>query len=145
MVIAKATMKMPDDFLERVSKLGDKTDEIVPRVLETGGEVMLAQVKSNLQSVVGSGTKYPSRTTGQLASALGVSGARINRSGDHDVKIGFAESRRDGRSNAKLANILEHGKHGQPPKPFLRPARAAAKGATIAAMVRKLDEEIEKI
>jgi len=145
MVIAKATMKMPDDFLERVSKLGDKTDEIVPRVLETGGEVMLAQVKSNLQSVVGSGTKYPSRTTGQLASALGVSGARINRNGDHTVKIGFAENRRDGKSNAKLANILENGKHGQPPKPFLRPARAAAKGATIAAMVRKLDEEIEKI
>ena len=145
MVIAKATMKMPDDFLERVSKLGDKTDEIVPRVLEAGGEVMLAQVKSNLQSVVGSGTKYPSRTTGQLASALGVSGARINRNGDHTVKIGFAENRRDGKSNAKLANILENGKHGQPPKPFLRPARAAAKGATIAAMVRKLDEEIEKI
>jgi len=136
---------MPDDFLDRISKLGDKTDEIVPRVLEAGGEVMLAQVRSNLDSVVGHGTKHPSRSTGQLASALGVSGARINRNGDHTVKIGFAENRRDGKANAKLANILENGKHGQPPKPFLRPARAAAKGATIAAMVQKLDEEIEKL
>jgi hypothetical protein len=31
--VAKADVKMPDDFLLKLSKLGDKTDEIIPKVL----------------------------------------------------------------------------------------------------------------
>lgn len=143
--MAKASFKMPDDFLQKVSALADKTDEIVPRVLEVGGEVVAAQARSNLQSVIGKNTKYPSRSTGKLARSLGVSGTRIDRNGNHNVKIGFAENRRDGVANAKLANLLEYGKHGQPPKPFLRPARAASKNAGIAAMKAKLEEEINKL
>ena len=41
-------MRMPEDFLLKISKLGDKTDEIVPKVLESGGEVILNEVRSNL-------------------------------------------------------------------------------------------------
>ena len=37
--MAKADVKMPDDFLLKLSKLGDKTDEIIPKVLESGGEI----------------------------------------------------------------------------------------------------------
>ena len=142
--MAKAEIKMPEDFLERISKLADKTDEIVPRVLDAGGKVMLAKVKGNLQAVIGK-TKYPSRTTGKLVGALGVSGARMDRDGNYNVKVGFAEPRRDGESNAKIANIIEHGKHGQPAKPFLKPAKSAAKGACIDAMKSKLEEEINQI
>lgn len=136
---------MPDDFLERISKLAEKTDEIVPRVLRAGGEVMVVQVRGNLQAIIGKGTKYPSRSTGKLLAALGVSGARMDRNGNYNVKIGFAENRSDGVANAKLANIIEHGKSGQPPKPFLRSARSMAKHASIAAMKAKLEEEIDKI
>jgi HK97 gp10 family phage protein len=138
-------MKMPDDFLMKISALGDKTDEIVPKVLEAGGEVMLAKIKSNLQSAVGKSTKYGSRSTGELADALGVSGARMDREGNYNVKVGFSEPRRDGESNAKIANIIEYGKHGQPAKPFLKPAKSAAKSACISAMVSKMEEEVSKI
>lgn len=55
--MAKATMKMPDDFLMKLSKLGDKTDEIISNVLEAGGEVVLDKVKSNLKGVIGNETK----------------------------------------------------------------------------------------
>lgn len=55
--MAKADVKMPDDFLLKLSKLGDKTDEIIPKVLESGGEVVVETVKSNLQGTIGSGTK----------------------------------------------------------------------------------------
>ena len=48
--MAKVTMRMPEDFLLKISKLGDKTDEIIPKVLETGGEVALKEVKSKLKS-----------------------------------------------------------------------------------------------
>jgi HK97 gp10 family phage protein len=143
--MARGEFKMPEDFLQKISALGERTDEIVPRVLEAGGEVMLAKVKSNLQTVIGKSTKYDSRSTGELVEALGVSGARMDREGNYNVKVGFAEPRRDGESNAKLANILEYGKHGQPPKPFLKPAKSAAKGACIEAMKAKLEEEINNI
>ena len=143
--MAKAFTKLPDDFLDRISRLGDKTDEIIPRVLDVGGEVMAEAVRSNLRAVVGSNTKFVSRSTGQLQSALGVSGARLDRNGNFNVKIGFAENRSDGVSNAMLANILENGKHGQPPKPFLRPARSQSKNAVIQTMKSKLEEEIDNV
>jgi HK97 gp10 family phage protein len=136
---------MPDDFLEKVSALAEKTDTIIPRVLEAGGKIMLAKVRENLTAVVGRKTKHKSRSTGELARALGVSGARLDRNGNYDVKVGFAESRRGGESNAKIANIIEHGKHGQPAKPFLKPARSAAKDEVITVMKNKLEEEINRI
>lgn len=143
--MARATYKLPEDFLLKVSTLAEKTDEIIPKVLKEGGEVVKAKVKSNLQAVIGNDTKLPSRSTGELIDALGVSPAGINRDGDYDVKVGFDEPRSDGESNAKLANILEYGKSSQPAKPFLKPAKTASRNACIETMKRKLDEEISKI
>ena len=143
-IIARCLFTMPDEFLQKISALGEKTDEIVPRVLEAGGKVMYARVKGNLQAVIGK-TKYPSRATGELLNALGVSGARMDREGNYNVKLGFAEPRRDGSSNAKLANILEYGKHGQPAKPFLKPAKSAAKNECIQAMIDALQQEVDNI
>ena len=143
--MAKVDFKMPEEFLLKVSRLAEKTDEIIPKVLEAGAEVVYDKVKSNLSSVVGKNTKVESRSTGELESALGVSPAKQDRDGNFNVKIGFAEPRSDGGSNAKLANILEYGKHGQPPKPFLKPAKNRSKGACIEAMTNKLESEIEKL
>ena len=138
-------MMMPEDFLERLSKLGDRTDEISEKVLKAGGEVVLAKVKSSLASVVGAGTKYDSRSTGELESSLGLSSVRMDKDGNHNIKIGFAEPRKDGDSNAKIANILEYGKHGQPAKPFLTPAKSASKSECEAAMKAKFEEEVGRI
>lgn len=143
--MAKADVKMPEEFLLKLSQLGDKTDEIIPKVLEAGGAVVLDKVKSNLRSVIGRNTKYPSESTGQLISALGVTTAKQDGNGDYNVKVGFAEPRSGGGSNAKIANIIEYGKHGQPAKPFLKPAKSASKQACVDAMKAKLEEEIGNI
>lgn len=143
--MAKATWKMPEDFLMKVSRLADKTDEILPKVLEAGAEVVEAKVRSNLASVIGKGTKEPSRSTGQLLAALGTSPALQDRNGDFNVKVGFSESRADGDSNVKIATILEYGKSGQPAKPFLKPAKSASKSAAIEAMKAKLESEVNGI
>jgi len=143
--VAKATFKMPDEFLMKVSKLEERTDEILPRVLEAGAEVVEAKVRSNLRAAIGKGTKEPSRSTGELLSALGTSTAKQDRDGNFNVKVGFSEPRRDGDSNAKIATILEYGKSGQPARPFLKPAKTASKSACIEAMEQKLTEEIDKI
>ena len=143
--MAKADFKLPDEFLTKLSRLGKDTDAVAEKVLEAGGEVVLAKVKSNLSSVIGSGTKYDSRSTGELAQSLGLSPVKLNREGNHDIKIGFSEPRSDGGSNAKLANILEYGKHGQPAKPFLKPAKSASKAECIRIMEQTLKEEVEKL
>ena len=129
----------------RLSRLGEKTDEIIPKVLEAGGEMVLSKVKSNLQSVIGSGTKYPSRTTGELVNALGLSPAKQDRDGNHDKRIGFSAPRRAGASNAMIANIFEYGKAGQPAKPFLKPAKSASRKPCIEAMKARLEEELGRI
>lgn len=143
--MAKATFKMPEDFLMKISKLADRTDEILPKVLEAGAEVIEGKVRSNLASVIGKGTKEPSRSTGQLLSALGTSPALQDKNGDFNVKVGFAEPRAGGESNAKIATILEYGKSGQPAKPFLKPAKSASKNACIEAMKAKLESEVNEI
>lgn len=143
--MAKAAFKMPEDFLLKLSRLGEKTDEIIPKVLEAGGEIVEAKVKSNLQAVIGSGTKEKSRSMGELLSALGVSSAKQDRNRNFNVKVGFAEPRSDGKSNAMIAGVLEYGKSGQPPKPFLKPAKSASKSACIDAMIAAFEKEVENI
>ena len=143
--MAKAAFKMPEDFLLNLSRLGEKTDEIIAKVLVAGGEVVEAKVKSNLQAVIGSGTKEESRSTGELLSALGVSSARQDKDGNFNVKVGFSEPRSDGKSNAMIAGVLEYGKSGQSPKPFLKPAKSASKSACVDAMIAAFEKEVETI
>ena len=143
--MARCSFKMPEDFLQKISWLNERTDEIVPRVLAAGGEVVLAKVRGNLRAVIGKGTKVKSRSTGELVAALGVSPAKMDRAGDFNVKVGFSEPRSGGGSNAKLANVIEFGKHGQPAKPFLKPAKSQSRAECIDAMKTKLEEEISGI
>jgi HK97 gp10 family phage protein len=144
--MAKVEIQMPEDFLLRLSRLEEKTDSIIPKVLEAGGEVVLAKAKGNLAGAVGRDTKGPSRSTGELERSLGLSPAKQKRDGSGwDVKVGFAEPRSGGGSNAKIANVLEYGRHGQPPRPFLKPAKSQAKNAAIEAMKAKLESEADSV
>ena len=143
--MARADFKLPDEFLTKLSRLGKDTDAVTEKVLEAGGKVVLTKVRNNLAAVIGSGTKDDSRSTGELAQSLGLSPVELTREGNHNIKIGFSEPRSDGGSNAKIANILEYGKSGQPAKPFLKPAKSAAKAECIRVMEQTLKEEVEKL
>lgn len=143
--MAKVDIKMPDEFLLKISKLGSDFDPVAEKVLKAGGEVVFKRTKSNLSAVIGKGTKHESRSTGELEKALGVTSVRLDRNGNHNIKIGFSEPRSDEESNAKIANILEYGKHGQPAKPFLKPAKSASKSECISVMKSTFEEEVKKI
>lgn len=139
------TIKMPDKLLGKLSKLEKNTDMIAERVLEVGGEVMLKKTRANLSIVIGSGTKYESRSTGELEEALGATPVKVDKNGNHNIKIGFAEPRSDGKSNAMIANVLEYGKHGQPAKPFLKPAVSSSRSQCKKAMIDTFNEEVKKL
>ena len=137
--MAKCTYKLPEELLRKLSKLGSKMDEVSETVLEAGGEVVLEKVRSNLEGVLSG------NSSGELVSSLGLSGVRIDKNGNSNIKVGFAEPRKDGTSNAMVANIIEYGKHNQPAKPFLKPAKTASKKQCIETMTKTLEEEIDKI
>ena len=143
--MAKADMKMPEDFLLRISRLGNKADGIIASALEAGGEVVEAKVRSNLQGVVGRNTREDSRSTGQLVSALGVSPVKKGNDGEFNVKVGFSEPRSDGMANARIAGILEYGKSGQPARPFMKPAKSSSKAACIQSMQDRFEQEVKSI
>lgn len=71
------------------------------------------------------------------------------------MHIGFNEPRREQnaakgkrsykvRTNAMIANVLEYGRHGQPPKPFLANAKAGGRAAAVGAMKAVLERELKK-
>lgn len=144
-LLAKVQMIMPDDFLERLSKLEKNTDKITQEVLNAGAKVVLSTFKENLNAVIGKDIKYYSRSTGTLQSSLGISKPLMDRNGDFNIKIGFKEPRDGKESNAKIANIIEYGRHNQPPKPFLKPTKRKSKKAAQEAMKKKFEEELKKL
>lgn len=155
--MAKAKMMMSDDFELKLSKLGKNIEPIAEKALTAGAEVALKEVKSRLHWAVGGATKIESRSTGELEGALGISPMQLDKKDDMlNVKVGFHEPRRKQYpakrkrsyytiTNAMIANVLEHGKHGQPARPFMEPARRVSRKAAIAAMEKKFDEEVAKL
>lgn len=139
------TVKLPDELINQLSEFDSHTEEIISESLKAGAKITEQQVKANLKSVIGVGTKKQSRSSGQLYAALGVSPVKQTANG-WDLKIGFAEPRRNGQSNAKVASILEYGsiKHNQAAKPFMKPAKDASAKAAKAAIVSKFDELANK-
>ena len=138
--MAKVSIQLPTAFMDQLTKIAAKTDTAIPKALEAGGKVVFEKMQANLRSAIGKDTKYKSRSTGKLLAALGVSPVKVNDEGNFDVKVGFSEGR--SVSNAMLANILEYGKHGQPPKPILKPTRTSSRKPCIEAMQNVLEKEL---
>ena len=140
--MGKVKIEMPTQWIDTIAGMGSALDAAIPRALEAGGKVVLDKMKSNLRAAIGRGTKFKSRSTGKLAASLGVSPAKLDRDNNFDVKVGFSEGRGEA-SNAMLANLLEYGKHGQPPKPFLKQTKSSSRKPCIEAMQAMLKEELD--
>jgi len=154
--MAKFEPKFPNDFLAELSRLGSKTDEITEKVLQAGAEVVYEEINNRLDSVIGSETKVKSRSTGELKNALGISPVKLSNDGKLNIKIGLREPRsrqyaaKGKRSyktitNAMIANVIEYGKHGQAPKPIIKPAWRAAKKRCEEVMIKTFDDEVGKL
>lgn len=137
---------MPDAFLEKISKLNSRFDEIVPRVLEKGAEPVIQKAKNNLAARIGQGTKGPSQSTGELLASLETTKPVQDAKGDWNLRVGIPTTKDSkGVSNALKAAVIEYGKSGQPPKPWLKPTKSATRKACVSAMEQALDREIERL
>ena len=143
--MATITIKLPDEFMNQLSEFDSRLEDIFTKSLEDGAEIAEKQAKANLKAVIGSGTKFPSKATGELLGALGTSPVKRSSLGGFDIRVGFAEPRKDGGSNEMAANIIEYGKKGQAAKPFMKPAEDATKSKVKAKMEETFKAEAEKI
>ena len=143
--MARVQIKLPNDFIDALDSASSLIDNSAEQVLKAGAHIVEPRMRSNLSAAIGSSTKQPSRSTGQLAKALGTAPVKVNSRGDYNVKVGFAENRDDGRANALIANVLEHGRSNQPARPFLAPTRSQTRRAAITAMKQTLAARIQQV
>ena len=143
--MARVQIRLPNDFIDALDSASSLIDNSAEQVLKAGANIVEPRMRSNLSAAIGSSTKQPSRSTGQLAKALGTAPVKVNSRGDYNVKVGFAENRDDGRANALIANVLEHGRSNQPARPFLAPTRSQTRRAAVTAMKQTLAARIEQV
>ena len=137
--MATAIVKLPTSVLDELTQAGSQLDDHARAALEAGADVVEPVMRANLAaSLTGA------YSTGQLLGALGTSPVKTDRAGNHNIKIGFAEPRRDGGSNAKIATILEYGSIRQIARPFLARTRWATRSAALVAMKTTLAQRMGK-
>lgn len=151
-----AVIRFDNDFSKKLAALGAHSDEILEKAMAAGAEAALPTVRECLQSVIGRGNKYPDRSTGEMVNSLGTSPVKVDSKGVVNVKIGFNEPRkrqytskktgkRTETTNGLIANVLENGKHGQPPRPWLKRAKTQATKVFRAKAQEIIDKEVEKL
>ena len=151
--MAICKVKLPDEIYKAIEKLSDKTDKVIESTLKAGGKVVLDAMKKNLRQSI---KDSPKRSTGELVDSLGMTKVRVNKRGIQNIKIGFNEPRRKQYvakkkrsyytiTNALIANVLEYGKSGQEPRPFVCRAKSQSRKPCIEAMKKTFDEEIKKL
>ena len=149
-------IQFDDGFSKKLAAFGSHTDEILEKAMSAGAEAALPIVRAELQGAIGGDTKEPSRSTGELVDSLGISPVMVDNKGVTNVKIGFSEPRRHQYAakkkrsyytvtNAMIANVLEYGKSGQPPRPWLKRAKTKATKVFRAKAQEIIDKEVEKL
>lgn len=130
--MARAQFNVPTRFLDAFEATAARLDANGTDALKAGDAVAEPRLRANLTGAIGR-SRLLSRSTGQSLAALGTTSAKVNGPGRHNIKVGFAESSTDGRSNGMIANIIEHGCSNQAARPFLVPARSQASRAAMDA------------
>ena len=143
--MGKIKIDFPDELVKKLESLARRTDEVMDKVMNAGAEAVKPIMASTLAGAIGRNTKRKSKSTGQLAGSLGITPVRIDEGGTLDIKVGFNEPRNDGKRNAMVASILEHGKSNQPPRPFLKATQVAAKKPAIQAMTEAFQSEVDDL
>ena len=130
---------LPDKFMRQIKEMEQNADKAFTEMVEEGARNGCEKyVRQSLKNAIGSdpkpdknGNTHPSRSTGTLLRALGVSPVKVDREGVKNAKIGFYEPRNakkyggsySRQTNAMIANVLEYGRTGQAARPWLRPVK----------------------
>lgn len=146
------TVKLPEETLKKLNRLGTEYDGIVQKMLRSGMKPLKKQVMANLKAVIGQGNKTKPRSKGNLIKAVITTKPYKICSGEYHMKIGIYGYDKTittpkfpkGVPHAVKANALEHGRSNMPAKPWLKPAIEATKNEVRQAMIDRFNEELKK-
>lgn len=141
--MAKVTIEFPDDIVKKLVSLESRTDAVLEKTLQAGATIVKPVFQAKLAGAIGRNTKRKSKSTGQLAGALGISPVKTADDGSVDIKIGFSEPRQDGMCNAMIASVLEHGRSNQPARSFISATKNAVKAPATQAMIDAFNQEVD--
>lgn len=139
--MAKITFNLGEDYMLRLEKLADRSEETIKIAIYEGAGTLTDQIRENLEANL-SGSE---QSTGALEASLGISPVIQDRDGVWNAKIGFDGYDEKGVPNQLKARVMESGSSKIQKRPFVRPAVDASKKAVEAAMQQVIDEETEKI
>lgn len=139
----KVDVKLPTDLMQQLQHLSDNIEDIEGKMLDNATDVLKPEIEKNLkQAITG---KY---ATGELESSVAVKKKRTAKEKSNTVYFKGTTIRqfKNGKTqkvrNGLKATILEYGKNGQPPRPFVRPAMNAKRAEMIRVMEEIFDREV---
>lgn len=160
MAKSKMTIKAGEDYMRRLSQLGEGSAAIAKKAVYEASGIVADRIRKNLednirtqQSAAKRGNsssfsllkKQGEKRTGDLVRSLGITPIKLDKNGILNVKIGFDGYDSRGVPNQLKARVMESGSSTIEPRPFVKPAVKATKKAAEEAMNRVINEEIEKI
>lgn len=135
----------PNDLMSKLQKLDANIGDIEDKMLESGTNVLLPEVKKNLQTAITG--KY---AEGELIKSVATKKKRTKKERANLIYFKGTVTRKfkNGKtakvSNNLKAAVLEYGKQDQPARPFVRPAFNAKQAAIVSAMETTFEKEAQK-
>lgn len=163
--MAKMTIKGIDEYALKLSKLGNKSQEVAGKAIYAGAQVVADAIKRNIDSLEAVDDKYNliaykqgkksklSETQKKgLKEAFGITKMQKDSDGFYNVKLGFdgyndvkTKKYPNGQPNQLIAIVTESGSSFMDKTPFVRPALNQTKKQAQEIMQKVIDEETGKI
>lgn len=136
-------------MIKKLEALGNDLEEISKKAIDNTLPILEKSVEKNLDRYI----HNSKNSTGELKKSIYQRKAKKNnKTGDVKGAIAFKGTRYKNKNKTKesavrnglIAGVLEYGKKGQPPRPFLRIAAAESEQEVTNAIRDVFNQEIEK-
>jgi hypothetical protein len=161
MILARMTIKGPEEYAHKLSSLGKASTDICKRAVKSGANPVANEMRKNLNSLqedtfrrLDKDEKFsgvPGAQKKDLLDALGITPADIDREGIINAKVGFhgygshkTNKYPKGLPNKLLARAVESGSSVRTKTPFVRKAVSKTKDKSIEEMKKSIDNDISK-
>lgn len=157
--MAKMTIKGPEEYMAKLTKLGKYSVKICEDAVRVGGGIVADEVRSSLKSLpedkfrlLRGNEKFsgvPKNQKQDLLDSLGITPVTTSRDGVINVKIGFdgygsfkSKKYPNGVPNPLLARSIESGSSVRQKTPFIRKAVNRSKKRAIEEMGKSIESDL---
>ena len=161
MILAKMDIKGPEEYICKLSKMGNASTDICKRAVKAGANPVADEMRKSIQALpedtfrkLDDDEKFsgiPGTQKKDLLDALGVTPVDVDREGIINAKIGFhgygshkTKKYPKGLPNKLLARAVDSGSSVRIKMPFVRNTVRKSKGQSLKAIEASIDNDISK-